>query len=115
MRVTERKKALKELLAKVEAGEVMDWRMYTASFGLFTDDRHIKAASAYKGSLDAAKALHEAMLPEWVYGINFDAHKEIYAFVGDGVCYETDECYSDNPARAWLIAILKALIAEVDQ
>jgi hypothetical protein len=60
----------------------------------------------------AAKALHEAVLPGWVYGINFDAHKELYAFVGDGSVFETDACYAETPARAWLLAILEALISQ---
>lgn len=102
-----RKKALKELLVKVKAGDLQIEGCMFRAFG----DNLTHFFDAYNGSLDAAKALHEAVFDGWVYGVNFDAHKEIYAFVGDGVCYETDECYSDNPARAWLIAILKALIA----
>jgi hypothetical protein len=35
----------------------------------------------------------------------------MYAFVGDGAMYETDECYALSHSRAWLIAILKALIS----
>lgn len=63
---------------------------------------------AYLGSLDAAKALHEALLPGRVYGLNFDAHGEKYAFVGDGSVFETEEIYNECHARAWLLAILRA-------
>jgi hypothetical protein len=47
-----------------------------------------------------------------VYGINFDAYRKLYAFVGDGSVFETDGIFFDIPARAWLLAILEALIAQ---
>lgn len=112
-----RLEALKSLLAKVEAGE-WDFRADAPVRQVFpynsssADDLGLTARAAFEGSLDAAKALHEAVLPGWVYGINFDANEELYAFVGDAAHFETDEAYADTPARAWLIAILKALIAK---
>lgn len=94
--------ALKELAEKVEAD---NWRWSVRLDAGMPDE----AYDAFNGSLDAAKALHEAVLPGWVWGICFNAHSELYAWVGDGE-YETDECYSPNPARAWLMAILAAKI-----
>lgn len=103
--------ALEDLLAKVEAGtELDDWVLVMRAFGLRPDDRHISAIEASKGSLDAAKALHEAVLPEW----------QIETFRLDGEVVlrrtrpvDTHYGFSDgNPARAWLIAILEVLTAE---
>lgn len=58
------------------------------------------------GSLDAAKALHEAVLPGWEYDIDSVS----------GVCVYPDDLdgaqigIASDPARAWLLAILEALI-----
>ena len=86
----DRKEALTDLRAKIEAGEAEDWITYALAIGLRPDDRHIHAWNAYNGSLDAAKALHEAVLPEpvpeWIYG----------------------------DARSELVRIIKALIAKAD-
>lgn len=112
--------ALKELAAKVEAGE-WDHSPNGAARKIFPyksasiDDLGLTAVEAFNGSLDAAKALHDALLPGWVYGLNFDARDEAYAFVGDGSDYETDEQYSENHARAWLLAILRTLIDQPTQ
>ena len=107
-----RKEALQELLAKVEAVETMNyrdpldlvraWRSPLEYFNI-TD----LVTQSHDGSLDAAKALHEAVLPGWRFTIWADGE----------VVYQDDikgtpvdrKC---DPARAWLIAIIKALIAE---
>lgn len=87
-----------------------------ASFSVWPEaDDHFKAvhaSGAYVGSLDAAKALHEAVLPGWWYNLApnyvhvFPAHEngDQDAFTG----------LSGIPARAWLIAIIKELIAQED-
>ena len=73
---------------------------------------HALTLDAYRGSLDAAKALHDALLPGWPstietegtawtdekHGLRRLGHKAIF----DG-----------NPARAWLLAILKAHRSQV--
>ena len=78
---------------------------------------HPSAFEAAIGSLDAAHALHKAVLPGWLFCISDNS-----AFVtkpdgpmivpldwdGDMGQYHAD---ADNPARAWLLAILAALIA----
>jgi len=72
---------------------------------------HGRAYEAYHGSLDASKALHDAVLPSAViwdqshsyFGYEFSILLDDYQFVG---------CSKHNPARAWLITILKALIAQ---
>jgi hypothetical protein len=113
----DRMDALKELLAKVESG----------FFPLDTSARDIGLENvdslplintmfaAFGGSLDAAKALHEAVLPGWGWHIRQDdqgcyGHTIYpgYQVTPGGGSIEG----GSNPARAWLIAILRALIAE---
>ena len=70
---------------------------------------------AYKGSLDAARALHDALLPGW-WWVKPDGHESgTIRVVGpdDGDCYPSAVGKNANPARAWLIAILKAHRAQV--
>ena len=106
----DRKQALEALLAKVEAGGIsIDFTR-----GAIDEQFWPMVADAFFGSLDAAKALHDALLPGWLVEIEID---------DDGVwdvCIpwkaDPEQCNSewaqgDNPARAWLCAILKALIA----
>ena len=78
---------------------------------------HDKIAwKAYNGSLDAAKALHEAVLTGYDYeivsrGNRRTVHvyaKPLDAFASTGVSVE-------STARAWLLAILEALIAQEEQ
>ena len=102
-----RKEALAELIAKVEAGE-------DPGFGVWVDvfcRDAFNAIEAFNGSLDAAKALHDAVLPEYGYGI--------IGTMSDGSCKACVVPKIDNPpeyhgrnpcpARAWLLAILRAL------
>ncbi len=101
-----RKEALIELRDKVKAGE---WPQGSAwkVFGIGVTGR---AERAYNGSLDAAKALHEAVLPGWIYNIapGF-AHVIPPHDNGD---QEAHTGLSETLARAWLLAILEALIAK---
>ena len=112
-----RKEALADLIAKVGSGEIArsDLDEFIPVFGLTTDGNN--ALDAYRGSLDAAKALHEAVLPDgegWeVYRtgkypgmIPGSSPYKFAARVGYGTTYNGD---SDNAARAWLLAILRAL------
>ena len=60
---------------------------------------------AYNGSLDAAKALHEALLPGWQYHLS-----EGVASV-EGTAWQL-YAQSTTTARAWLLAILRAVEAK---
>ena len=114
-----RKDALKEMLAKVEAGGYD-----TPNFIALVSKPHqqCRAGEAYRGSLDAALDLHNAVLPDagWdVYRtskypgmIPGSSQHEFAAKVGWGTTHRGE---ANNPARAWLIAILKALISEYDE
>ena len=75
----------------------------------------VLAYDAYKGSLDAAKALHESVLPGWEWGVTCNAEQPNgpAAFVAEWGDYQNGfEAMSDTPARAWLLAILEALISQ---
>ena len=119
--------ALRELLAKVEAGETLR----SSAFSPMKDDPDCRgwARMAHNGSLDAAKALHEAVMPgckvkitdtgeeyedigRWAATINWDHMEWQPTFTAPGPFGHTG--LSNDPARAWLIAILSALIAEVE-
>lgn len=120
--MSDRKQALKDLLGKVEAGDAYhgDFRCLEVPM---QDMRYTEipnsARMAYKGSLDAAKAMHEAVLLRYT--------RDVDATVPEmGVCvtlHPVDEKghasarpmvegYSKIEARAWLIAILMALIEQ---
>jgi len=62
----------------------------------------------HQHSLDAAKALHEAVLPGWEWHLG-PSKAKIYPYNGSPL--KSWSGMADNPARAWLLAILEALIA----
>jgi hypothetical protein len=72
---------------------------------------NLQAYRAYNGSLDAAKALHDAVLGDYVW-IASAGCVEVFG-PKKGQKFITF-CEDKTPARAWLIAIIKALIAEAD-
>ena len=113
-----RRQALIELRDKVKAGTA---RMPDATRCYGCKDGRIdktwgwkdnNVMGAYNGFLDAAKALHEAVLPGWVWLIDCD-EAEVKP------SWETTDGYDaeieGRPARAWLLAILEALIAQEGQ
>jgi predicted nicotinamide N-methyase len=98
--------ALTALRDKVKAGDE-SWVHLPRTPELHTD----LVWKAWSGSLDAAKALHDAVLPGW-----------FWSFYPSGGCYVAKKIDGklqtyrgislNNPARAWLIAVLEALIAQ---
>jgi hypothetical protein len=67
-------------------------------------DHGFTGMQAFHGSLDAAKALHDALLPGWRWHI--EAKAAVVCRIKDDF---TRAGCADNPARAWVIAILRAL------
>jgi hypothetical protein len=113
-----RRDALRALLEQVEAGTATgrpdalavpreQSRLIAKAFG---DDDEIwsNVVAAHEGSLDAAKALHEAVLPGWWYSF----HSHGLAFLVSPDCRITPSANNPDPARAWLICIILALIEE---
>lgn len=106
--MSDRLESLKTLLEKVEAGA--DWH-----FDEFDPDEILPSPwlDAFHGSLDAAKALHDEVLPEWSYGVCND-NAGVAPLTSSSIM-EHPVHVDGNPARAWLIAILRALIARGEQ
>jgi len=114
--------ALKELAAKVEAGSCPLRCLNNAGWGSDNVQEAISIRKAFHGSLDAALAVHNAVLPGWhyfFYGADYETlfsgnQHEPFCVVAKGrggVDLETHRGNSTTPARAWLLAILRALIA----
>jgi hypothetical protein len=68
--------------------------------------------ASFDGSLDAARALHEAVLPGWWWQVTVGVHHTTAKVQGDIMSGQYAEADADTPARAWLLAILEALIWE---
>lgn len=111
--------ALTALRDKVKAGQDNSelWRPALSDHGVI-------AMHAFHGSLDAAKALHDAVLQDFVihrigqrYGGVCEA--DIMQLSADGWHNASKDArfsvFNDDPARAWLLAILEALIAQEGQ
>jgi len=115
--------ALRALLEQVEAGTATGdpngWAVPREQSQLITlalgDDDEIWAnfVAAHDGSIDAAKALHEVVLPGWNFSVFRNIASVSQTALHD-VGYLTAEHIgeADNPARAWLLAILRALLEE---
>lgn len=130
---------LDDLIAAVEAGKwEAVFRAVPPIFALNTGsidarNRHHWVLDAYRGSLDAALRLHEALLPGWAwivrelrdipgtkgaggflcsltspdfYSVTWEAGDQVTTDIVRG---EAVSARSANPARAWLLAILRAL------
>ena len=101
-------KDLDHLIAKVEAGGVTELHFNAAAqvVGGEIYQWRKTAYEAYAGSLDAAKRLHEAVLPGWEWRLRDAGRAWVWRTL-------TDQKYSDGDtditARAWLLAILRAL------
>ena len=109
-----RKEALAELIAKVEAGtwRHADWPTVEKGFWGSWNEAALHFHSAYSGSLDAANALHEAVLPGFWWlrsGFVMTVTNDNTGW-GNGIYGRARD--DTNPARAWLLAILRALHAQ---
>ena len=107
-----RKQALADLIAKVEVCKDNS-ELWRPALG----DRGYHAMRAFHGSLDAAKALHEAVLPGWVvhyFSQNSRSMGWNMLLVSECGIYSSSHQgarvgFCDNPARVWLLAILRVL------
>ena len=95
----------------IQAVEVGQWEPASARavFGNLKDPYYI-AYRAHNGSLDAAKALHDALLPGWMFRLSH-SNAKVFPF-NDTADVAGQYGMADNPARAWLLAILRALEAK---
>ena len=121
---------LDKLIAAVEAGDlgVLSTTTLDPPSGYLTRDMARLCVHACDGSLDAALRLHEALLPGWAvddmsengrmaghpWGIRlaywnaYRPNQNKHVDAGWGADHIPDR----NPARAWLLAILRALKAQ---
>lgn len=104
---------LQRLIEAVEAG--VSTRLSIEEMGINILPKMVdgvNAGTAYHGSLDAAKALHEALTPY----PDVDIEYRLFGGLCDVTIYDVPggsvTATSTNPARAWLLAILRALAAE---
>ena len=119
---------LDKLIEAVEAGENPGIHVWRAAFPDLPDDddyhRADMAANACRGWLDAARHLHDALLPGWWWSIGTCAVSDDARVAPEGpesVMPDGTEWadFTDidlrppgNPARAWLLAILRAVKAK---
>lgn len=110
----DQKTALRDLIALVEAEKADVWKVKEAAGKVWGQGSGLvyRVGQAYKGSFDAAARLHKEMLPECIYVAGPQAvsiwHRDNY---GDLFCAPI-KGEPGNPARAWLLAILKAVEAQ---
>lgn len=118
--------SLRKLIEAVEAGTatggdgamVVPRDMSDLIVSITGDDDELWSAfvGAHDGSLDDAKALHDALLPGSLWHIgHLDAPSLGYcATVSSGHFADSPSWrgFNIDPARAWLLAILRAMEAE---
>lgn len=107
--------ALKALLAKVKAGGDLE-DMYEVPAALGVEGQSDMFIAAYRGSMDAALALKDAVLPGWSWVKPDGPEMGTMRVFGpdNGDYYPSAVGKHEDPARALLIAILEALIAEAE-
>lgn len=98
---------MKAIDALIEAIQVGDRDRFWKTVTVFRYRNIALADEAFSGSLDAAKALHDALVPKWA---TWDASRSFFGCEwsltdGEETVYA---CTKHDPARAWLLAILKA-------
>jgi len=116
--------ALRALIEAVEAGKRGLGLNTAAVFG--DNQTAMDAVDAFDGSLDAAKALHDALLPGWRVE-NVSQHDNGAWWVSLHRPVQGDDLGNitlpgatvavfdnPNPARAWLLAILKAKLGAAE-
>ena len=116
--MTDKTQALRDLLAKVEAGVVPPTKLIVQAFGCRRLPNGWDVAALIKWimgdtieAMGAAKALHEAVLPGWWAAVRFSTRPKATTGYIDCVYEGQDEC----PASAWLICTIRALIAQAER
>jgi len=95
--MSDRKQALVELRDQVKAGNRNIFGGMTSAMLHTFEQREINwIQSAHDGSLDAAKALHEAVLPGWLWLRSATGNIAVSSGLGREMYYGV----SDDPARA---------------
>jgi hypothetical protein len=96
---------IRGLIEAVERGDMPNFCPMFHAQGLCTE-----CEGALLGSLDAAKALHDALLPGWRWQVACGELTTYVHVTPPAMEMGNREIGADdNPARAWLLAILRAL------
>ena len=108
---------LARLIEAVEAGTLDptdDWDFLRGLFprsqaeidaGDYESDEVADIRESFNGSLDAAKRLHDALLPGWWATLRYSTRPLVTVGDVDDEFRAQDDCLS----RAWLLAILRAM------
>ena len=106
------KTPIRALIEAVEAGAI-NWYGWTDRDVALPTGLWKVARAADRGSLDAALALHEALLPGWKWHTGYTQGVPTpYSSVWpEGMEWENVDALGISPARAWLLAILRAVEA----
>ncbi len=98
---------LDALIAAVDAGGATEFQFFTWRPGLTGTKKESRTMmKAYNGDLNAAKALHDALLPGWHFAIQPTGVTVIRLdHPHDGMVFDGS---NQVTARAWLLAILRA-------
>jgi hypothetical protein len=115
-----REQALIELRDKVKAGDALDVQTFLHAFPAWKPLQKWPLMDLLEWACDAddiramgaAKALHEAVLPEWVITIERVNSGRWIVTLRLEPRIGTVQADDDNPARAWLLAAIEALIAQ---
>ena len=101
--MSDRLTALRALEGRIEEGAwtVTHWK----DFNALCDP--ILAHRAYHGSLDSAKELHDTVLPGWEWSLG-PLNARVMPYNSETGQYR--DGMASNPARAWLLVIIRALI-----
>ena len=109
-----RRDSLRALYEAVKAGELEAVNKLLGK--MFSDDHNLPWSfvsdinSAFRGSLDAALALHNAVLPGWGWAVEADSNACVWHPDTFGV--SRDIHIDPKPARALLLADLAAMIEQ---
>jgi len=109
--MTDRKQALIDLRDKVKAEDCHPKDILSVFLNYMGDCGQWAHDAYFHGSLDAARALHDAVLPGWEADISLSGEVLVYEVLRvDGFLANRY-----GPSSAWLLAILEALIAQEEQ
>ena len=112
--------ALKRLIAEVEAGTLTGGDGAIAVpldksdlivAGIGDHERWSECVAAHDGSIDAAMSLHKALLPGLLWSFTPRGRCRI---LNDHFNEISESGYDHGPARSWLLAILRAKLAEAN-
>ena len=105
--------SVRAMRESVESGAMPRGSKITAAG--FSPEAAVDAKHAFDGSLDAAKRMHDVLLHGWTASLSQSA-EHLYWLVRETKHFQSVSRASfgtdPQPARAWLIAILRALEEE---